>query len=93
MKSRHPDSAMGGFTRLLHRCPANTHVLRGSSGASKQCAKKPVCLFAVSRVSFCSGKSDYLMDEIPTVVVDPLPAGVDQVKIFENSLVLSHVLR
>jgi hypothetical protein len=26
----------------------------------------------------CSGKADNLTDEIPTVVVDPLPPGVDR---------------
>jgi hydroxyproline O-arabinosyltransferase len=29
-----------------------------------------------------SGKPDNLMDEIPTFVVDPLPAGMDRVRIF-----------
>jgi hypothetical protein len=29
-----------------------------------------------------SGNADNLMDEIPTVVVDPLPEGLDQVRIF-----------
>lgn len=29
-----------------------------------------------------SGKTDQLMDEIPTFVVDPLPAGLDRVNIF-----------
>jgi hypothetical protein len=27
-----------------------------------------------------SGKADNLMDEIPTVVVDPLPEGLDRVR-------------
>lgn len=40
----HPDSEMGGFTRVLH-----------------------------------SGYPDNLMDEIPTMVVDPLPTGMDMV--------------
>ncbi|XP_015971939.1 hydroxyproline O-arabinosyltransferase 1 isoform X1 [Arachis duranensis] len=40
-----PESAMGGFTRILH-----------------------------------SGKPDQFMDEIPTFVAQPLPAGVDQVQ-------------
>ncbi|XP_028757919.1 hydroxyproline O-arabinosyltransferase 1-like [Neltuma alba] len=39
----HPNSEMGGFTRILH-----------------------------------SGKPDNLMDEIPTFVAQPLPAGMDQ---------------
>jgi len=29
-----------------------------------------------------SGKGDHLMDEIPTFVVDPLPEGLDRVRIF-----------
>jgi len=43
VKAANPDSAMGGFTRVLH-----------------------------------SGAPDNLMDEIPTVVVNPLPRGMDQ---------------
>ncbi|KAK9826707.1 hypothetical protein WJX74_011081 [Apatococcus lobatus] len=43
MRLQYPDSAMGGFTRLLH-----------------------------------SGKPDFLMDEIPTKVVDLLPPGMDK---------------
>ena len=40
-----------------------------------------LCTCAHLKVSpCCSGRSDHLMDEIPTVVVDPLPAGVDQVE-------------
>jgi hypothetical protein len=42
MKDAHPDSAMGGFTRLLH-----------------------------------TGKADDFMHEIPTVVVDALPAEME----------------
>ena len=40
-----------------------------------------------------SGKPDNLMDEIPTTVVDPLPAGVDQVSFLHSSFSLwySHV--
>ena len=29
-----------------------------------------------------SGKADNLMDEIPTVIVDPLPAGLDRVRLY-----------
>lgn len=32
-----------------------------------------------------SGKPDNLMDEIPTFVVEPLPAGMDRVRIFSFS--------
>ncbi|KAL4518212.1 hypothetical protein Ndes2437A_g04508 [Nannochloris sp. 'desiccata'] len=44
IKAQNPDSAMGGFTRLLH-----------------------------------SGVEDEYMDEIPTVVVDPLPPEMDDI--------------
>jgi hypothetical protein len=44
IKAQHPDSAMGGFTRLLH-----------------------------------SGLADEYMDEIPTIVVDPLPPEMDDI--------------
>lgn len=44
LKEKHPDSAMGGFTRLMH-----------------------------------SGEGDDWMDEIPSVVVDPLPPSMDSV--------------
>ena len=44
MKALYPDSAMGGFTRLLH-----------------------------------SGHPDELMQEIPTVVVDPMPPWVAEI--------------
>jgi hypothetical protein len=44
MKKEYPESAMGGFTRLLH-----------------------------------SGKPDAWMDEIPTVVVDPLPDDLQEI--------------
>jgi hypothetical protein len=36
-----------------------------------------------------SGKPDNLMDEIPTTVVDPLPAGLDQVSFLHSSFSLS----
>jgi hypothetical protein len=35
-----------------------------------------------------SGKPDNLMDEIPTTVVDPLPAGLDQVSFLHSSFSL-----
>jgi len=44
IKAQNPDSAMGGFTRLLH-----------------------------------SGIKDEYMDEIPTIVVDPLPPEMDEI--------------
>ena len=32
-----------------------------------------------------SGRSDQLMDEIPTFVVDPLPEGLDKVNVFSGT--------
>ena len=38
-----------------------------------------------------SGKPDNLMDEIPTMVVDPLPDGVDRVRIRSRFLLCVHL--
>ena len=87
-------SAMGGFTRLLHR--------QGYVGAlhiGKWCdycrldLARALCQQRLSattwrlphlpRVHGHSGKPDGLMNEMPTVIVQPLPEGTDQVRLVQ----------
>lgn len=85
MKLRFPDSAMGGFTRLLHRqaelLAQDRLLLRflANRGEARPCLM--LDLVTRSPLFMCSGMGDNLMGEIPTIVVDPLPEGVDQVRV------------
>ena len=93
MRRLYPESSMGGFTRLLHRCSA----AQGKPAAQAvQCipahrlSTSQLHLLHVSLVLLqnlkvltlnivhCSGEADSLMEEIPTALVDKLPLGLDQ---------------
>ena len=80
MLQQFPDSPMGGFTRLLHRC---LRCLISPCGFQELVACQRPHVRRMQSLqqgvrAACSGKADALMDEMPTAVVDRLPEGLDQ---------------
>ena len=79
------DGVMGGFTRLLHRCVQSVEALSCCSAAQdtwqwpRGVRVAQICLSKAEQGLCCSGRPDELMKDVPTVVVQPLPEGIDKV--------------
>lgn len=73
--------AMGGYTRLLHRCGACGRAAPAGAGQRRlpPSAAHLTPAHLGPNVPLCSGKPDAWVDEIPTVVVDPLPRHLDEI--------------